>query len=187
MVYYFIAQKISKFKFNSSSVPISNRENIDINIPTFMLQRLLKKTLMTVGTGFLILIIVIIIASKFKIALLFIPISFYLIGQYFVFSNHIKTIRNQKITYNIHANTLSVNTSDGNRSTINLATDAITIKEVKTVQKNNGLLMGYFVLSNKATTCYLPYLLVENAETKPFFDTLQLFKREVETKLFPII
>ncbi len=187
MVYYFIAQKVSKFKFNSSSIPLSNRENIDINIPTFMLQRLFKKTLMSVGIGFLILFIIIVIASKFKIALLFVPISFYLIGQYFVFSNHIKAIKNQKINYNIKANTLTVSTTDGPRSIINLSTDNITVKEVKTVQKNNGVLMGYFILSNKVTTCYLPYLLVENAETKPFFDKLQLYKREVVTKLFPII
>lgn len=186
-LFFFITRKISKFQFNNSTVSTSKKENIELSVPAFMLQGILRKTILTVGTGFLLLLIIIIIASKFKIALILLPISFYLIGQFFVFNNHVKIIKNQKITFNSLTNQVVITKLDGKNISFNLSTDINSIKEVKAVQKNNGILMGYFELSTKQGKYHIPYILAVNLQTKPFFDKLQYFSRESETKLFPII
>lgn len=187
LLYLFIARKFSKFKFDNSGYTSPSLQNIEITVPTFMLQQLFKKVLLTVGTGFLLLIIILVIASKFKVALLLLPISFYLIGQFFVFNNHIKTIKNQKLLYNKVTATLTISIADQKPFTINFDTDSYKVREVKSVQKNNGVLMGYFELISNRKNCFIPYIVSTNPQTKPFFDKLLLSKRELETKLFPII
>lgn len=186
-MYFFITQKISKFKFQNFDSTSHDSKNIKITTPTFILNQLLKKILFTVGTGFIMLLIIIVIASKFKIALILLPISFYLIGQFFVFNNHVKALKNQKIIYNKINNKLIINELNGNNFTISLDESSLIIYEVKSVQKNNGLLMGYFTIKNGTEKCTIPFLSVYNNQTKPFFDRIQTLKREVETKLFPII
>lgn len=187
MLFFFITRKLSKFKFDNSYTPSSRQQNIEITVPTFILHQLLKKTLITVGTGILLLLIVLVIASKFKIILLLLPISFYLIGQFFVFNNHSKIIRNQKAVFNPSTNILTLNTSNNKTLALNLSTDAIQLKEVKSVQKNNGLLMGYFQLTTAQGTCFIPYLLAANEQNIPLFNKLDRFHRIIETKIFPII
>lgn len=82
---------------------------------------------------------------------------------------------------------MTISDIEGKKSTLDLSNDTIQVKEVNAVQKNNGILLGYFELSSHKSKCYIPFLLVENARNKPFFDKLQRFNREIETKLFPII
>lgn len=183
----FITRKVSKFQFNNTSIPLSKSENIELSVPTFILQQLLKKTLYSVGTGLLILIVILVIASKFKVVLILLPISFYLIGQFFVFNNHIKVIKNQKIIYNQRNHLLSVSSADNKNISFDLSTNQTKVKEFKSVQKNNGLLTGYFELSNTQGKCYIPYFIAANPNTKPFFDRITRINREVETKLFPVI
>lgn len=187
MLFFFITRKISKFQFNSSSAPIVSKGLIEITVPAFILQQALKKTLLTVGIGVFLLLIILLIASKFKVILILLPISFYLIGQFFIFTNHIKTVKNQKATYNTLNNTLELNSLKHGKLSFDMRSGNVKVKEVKSVQKNNGLLMGYFELSSHQGKCHMPFLLVENLQTKPFFDSIQLLNREVETKLFPII
>jgi len=186
-LFYFVVRKISKFQFTNSNISTAKKDIIDITVPTFILQKLLKKTLVTVGTGFLLLAIILLIASKFKVALILLPISFYLIGQFFLFNNHIKSIKNQDITYNTINKSLVVRSLTGKTTVFTLTEGQTSIKEFKSVQQNNGLLMGYFELSNNLDKCYISYFVSANPNTQPFIHQITSFHREVETKLFPVI
>lgn len=187
LIYFFIARQVSKFQFGKPSPDRLQHENIEITVPTFLLQKLLKKVLFSVGTGLVMLLLIIVIASKFKIALLLLPISMYLIGQFFVFRNHLQCLKDQKIIYHTRNQILTVSPKNRKPYTINLSDASIKIKEIKSVQKNNGLLMGYFALSSAQNTCFIPFLAAVNPSTEILLTKLQTYKREVETKLFPII
>lgn len=115
------------------------------------------------------------------------PISIYLIGQFFVFNNHIKAIRGQQIHYDSETQDVHVEWIDGRSLNFNLQRDITELREIRAVQKNNGLHMGYYQLFVGTKTICLPYLLQENPNSKLFFDKLQPLKRSIETKLFPII
>lgn len=115
------------------------------------------------------------------------PVSLYLIGQFFVFNNHIKTIRNQKVHYDSETQETYIEWLDGSSLKFNLLTDVKELREVQAVQKNNGMLMGYYQITIGTKVIFLPYLLLENPNNKLFFDKLRLIGRQSETKLFPII
>lgn len=161
---------------------------IEINAPLSLYKSLAQKTLVTVVIGIALLLATIILASKFKIALLMLPISLYLIAQFFILNNHIKIARDQRLFYNLKNNELEVYFNDDNKQKINLLNDTKYIVEVKSVQRNNGVLFGYYkLITSSNQPVYIPYILRKNQHTKPFFDKLELFEREIETKLFPII
>lgn len=160
---------------------------IELDVPTSILKGILKKTMLTIGTGIILLLIIIVIAAKFKIALIMLPISLYLIGQFFLFNNHIKILKKQRVLFNTQSNEVSVEYMSGKKLHFNLLSDIKEVREFRSVQKNNGVLLGYFELFTEHDKVIIPYLVAENLRTKPFFDKLQLFKREIETKLFPII
>lgn len=184
---YFILRRFNFFDFVKPEQRVANSRIIEISIPMSLLKKGLKRVLYTVGSGAILLLIILLIAAKFKIALILLPISFYLIGQFFVFNNHVKTIKNQKIRYDSETQETRIEWLDGRSLEFNLLQDVKQLREVHAVQKNNGLMMGYYQLYVGKEILILPYLLAENQLNKPFFDKLQLFNREVETKLFPII
>lgn len=184
---YFILRRLNFFNLSKvEQIPYAPRAT-EIGMPTHLLKRGLKRILYTVGTGMILLLIILLIAAKFKIALIMLPVSLYLIGQFFVFNNHIKTIRNQKIQYDPETQETRIEWVDGSSLKFNLQTDIKELKEVQAVQKNNGILMGYYQVSVGTKVIFLPYLLLENPTNKPFFEKLQLRSRQSETKLFPII
>ena len=185
---FFIMRKLRLFNntTNSKKVGIS-KEIIEINTPLPILNQILKKTLITVGTGVVLLIVMVVLMAKFKIALLMLPISLYLIGQFFILNNHIRTIKNQRIFFNTQTNQVTISDLSGHDYEFNLLINTHSIKEYKSVQRNNGVLLGYYEIITEYNKIYIPYLAAENPQTKPFFDKLQLFDRVVESKLFPII
>lgn len=184
---FLITRKLSKFKYDNTYPSTYKQQQIEITVPTFILQQVFKKNLITVGTGILILLITIAVGSKFKIALILLPICFYLIGQFFVFNNHIRAIKKQRAIFDQANNVLTVKTGNNKTVALNLSTDRFTVKEVKAVQKNNGILMGFFELTTPQGSCFIPYLLAENKQTIPLFNKLEKFQRVIETKIFPII
>lgn len=187
VLFFLITRKFSRFQFNTSTQAKSQSENIEITVPTVYVHQLLKKVLFTVGTGFILLLFIVVIASKFKIALILLPVSFYLIGQFFVFNNHLKSLKNTKMTYHRSTNSLTIATANNKKFSLQLNDKNMKVKEVKSVQKNNGLLMGYFEISSAYGTCNLPFIAAANPESSILFDKLKQSSREVETKLFPII
>lgn len=189
MLIFSIVRKLNLFGQVRNTQRISAPTHIiEINAPLSIYQSLVKKTLVTVVIGIGLLLATIILASKFKIALIMLPISLYLIAQFFVLNNHLKIARDLRMFYDIHKNEIEVNIKDSKTFKINLLSDIIKIKEIKSVQKNNGILFGYYQLTiSSGQVVYIPYLLRENPYTKPFFDKLEIFDREIETKLFPVI
>lgn len=184
---YLAVRTISKYKYNNYATRINEQKIFEVNIPSFMLQQLLKKNLITVGVGFFMLIIILFLGSKFKIILILLPLSFYLIGQFFVFNNHVKSIKNSKITFNTINNLLTIESLNKKPISIDLTTKELSLKEVKSVQKNNDLLFGYFELTYQKEKYYISYLLAENLQNKVFFVKLRQISRNTESKLFPII
>ena len=192
LVLAFIYLILRRFNiFNNVTNTYSSNQNrngiIEIGIPIRMLKSTVKKTLITIGSGIFILLITLVLAAKFKIALIMLPISLYLIGQYFLLSNHIKAIRSQRIVFDVNTNDVMVELSDRNVFSFNLDRDIKSLKEYKSVQKNNGIEFGFYQLKTNGNTINIPHLVLNNAQTKPFFDKLHHLDRQIETKLFPII
>lgn len=186
-LWYIFSQKLSRFKYNTNSNYHNNQQIITLNLPTFIQNQLWKKTLVTVGTGAILLVIILLIATRFKIILICLPLSFYLIGQFFVFQNHIKVIRRQKANYNVETNELLMTTSKGKEVLINLNNSSVKVREIKPVQKNNGISLGYFEIYSKEGSCYIPYVLSKNRYTNIIFNTIQKLNKESHTKVFPLI
>ncbi|TCV05355.1 hypothetical protein EDC17_10756 [Sphingobacterium alimentarium] len=184
-----IVRKLKIFgSLGESSRLNASTETIEIVAPLSLYKSLVQKTLFTVAIGIGLLLITIILASKFKIALIMLPISIYLIAQFFILNNHIKIAKSQHLSYNINSHNLSVQSENNKILNINILNDIKSLQEVKAVQKNNGILFGYYkIITVTNEVVYIPFLISENLQTKPFFEKLQLFNREIETKLFPVI
>ena len=189
MLIFSIVRKLKLLGNSVYSTSIAQSSDvIEIKAPLSLYKSLVQKTLVTVVIGIALLLATIILASKFKIALLMLPISLYLIAQFFILNNHIKIARDQRLFYHVKNNELEVYYDNDNKYKINLLNDTKLIVEVKSVQRNNGVLFGYYKLVTSSNqSVYIPYILRENQQTMPFFDKLELFEREIETKLFPII
>ncbi|MCA5003626.1 hypothetical protein [Sphingobacterium bovistauri] len=188
LLIFSIVRKLNIFKsFGTTERLTTPSEIIEISAPLSIYKSAVTKTLFTVGIGIIILLITLLLASKFKIALIMLPISMYLIAQFFILNNHIKASRNQRIIYNKNTNEVQIELNQSSIEKFNLLEDIKFVSEIKSVQKNNGVLFGYYKLQTHHNTYIIPYLVAQNPQTKPFFDKLQLFDREIETKLFPII
>lgn len=187
LLYYIIRR--FKISGNSAQTNLSKRNSqyIELSAPIFVLKNALKKTLVTVASGIILLLIIILLAVKFKIILILLPISIFLIAQFFVLNNHIKKIKSQRLIYDTAQHKITAEVLDGNTKYIVLDRDNIKLKIVKSVQKNNGVLLGFYELYADSNKITIPFLVAENLQTKPFFDKLKEFDREIETKLFPII
>lgn len=184
---YYIIRRLNIFSAGIEERRGQSNQVLVLIVPTSVLKRSLRAALFSVGTGIVLLFIILLIAAKFKVALIMLPICLYLIGQFFVFNNHANTVKQQRIQYDSNTHNVNIETSKGETLSFNLLQDVNVLKEVRSVQKNHGLLMGYYCLHVRNNKIYIPYLLQDNPQNKPFFDKLQLFNRELETKLFPII
>ena len=188
LLIFSIVRKLNLFGSRETVQRLSSpTEIIDISAPLSIYKTIVQKTLITVGVGVLVLLIALFIGSKFKIALIMLPVSIYLIAQFFVLNNHIKISRKQHIVYNSITHEVLVKIENQKPQQFNLLKDVRKITEVKSVQKNNGVLFGYYKLETSTSSYYITYLIAQNLQTKPFFDKIHLFERTVETKLFPII
>ncbi|HMR20214.1 MAG TPA: hypothetical protein PKA53_13005 [Sphingobacterium sp.] len=183
---FFIVRRLGFFGTTTSMTYLQTDDWIEIRLDNRTLKQAVKKTLFSVLIGFVLLIVVLVIAAKFRIALFMLPISFYLIGQYFILINQIKTLKKQQMYFHRHTQQVKINSDEGNIS-FNLRTDVVKLKEVKSVQKNNGLLLGYYKILTTHYKVVIPFILQENLQNKPFFDELEKLPKEIVSKLFPII
>ncbi len=166
---------------------LQTSEWLELRLDNATLKKVVKQTLFSVGIGFVLLILVLVIAAKFKIALILIPISLYLIGQYFILINHINATKKYQIFFHRNSNAIKVRSKGEEYMNFSLHDEAWSLKEVKAVQKNNGLLIGYYELRLGRSKVYISSLLEENVQNKAFFEKLRQFPREIESKLFPVI
>ena len=177
--------------FNSTTTVHPSYRNsnsvVEVGIPLLMLKSIVNKTFITIGSGVLILLVTLALAVKFKVALIMLPISIYLIGQYFLLSNHITVIRNQRIVFDPKTNDVMIEYAGKNVFSFNLDRDIHSLNEFKSVQKNDGVEFGYWQLNTQQITVNIPHIVTINPQTKPFFDKLDRIDKQIETKLFPII
>ncbi|NGM61887.1 hypothetical protein G5B30_08160 [Sphingobacterium sp. SGG-5] len=184
---YYIFRRLNFFSASIEEKRVRPNQILLLAVSTQVLKRSLRAVLYSVGTGILLLFIIFLIAAKFKIALIILPVCLYLIGQFFVFNNHANAVKGQNIRYDTNTDNISIENLKGELIRFNLLQDVSEVKEVRAVQKNNGLLLGYYKLRIGTKQIYIPYLLQDDPQNKLFFDKLQLFDKELETKLFPII
>src|SRR5690606_34316815 len=176
---------------NTSIVKASQRQHfVLIDTSPQLIRRVTKSTLRTVGIGFLLLLIALVLGMKIKILWILIPLSLYLIGQFFVYTNHIKSTKDQRIYFNPETYEVLVDYIKDQPLSFNLMRDVVSVSEIKSVQKNRDTLFGYYKLRLKQGAVVIPYLIEQNDNSvnKLFFTYLnENFKIEVESKLFPII
>lgn len=149
-----------------------------------------RSTLVTVGIGIALFFVFLLVGLKIKILWVGIPLSLYLIGQLFVYSNHIKALKAQRIFFDPQLADVLVSYNGGQTMRFNILRDVRSVDEVKSVQQNKGVLFGYYKLRLEKGQLIVPYLIEQNKNpiNRAFFDCLnQNFKIELETKLFPII
>jgi len=183
---FFIIRRLG-FMSSSTTSYIQSSEWMELRLDNATLKRIVKQVLLSVGIGFIIFILILLVASKFRIALILLPISFYLIGQYFILINHIKASRKHKLFFHKDLNEVKVHTKGKEDVHFQLDKDMVQLSEVQAVQKNSGLLLGYYEIRVGRAKVYISYLQKENRQNRLFFDRLQQLPREIETKLFPVI
>ncbi|MBD1434458.1 hypothetical protein H8B06_16630 [Sphingobacterium sp. DN00404] len=192
LLLYLIARRFMLTSGDSTSIVRANQRQhfVLIDTSSLLISRVTKSTLRTVGIGFLLLLIVIILGMKIKILWILIPLSLYLIGQLFVYTNHIKYTKDQRIYFNLETYEVLVDHIKDKPLSFNLMRDVVSVSEVKSVQKNRDTLFGYYKLRLKQDIVVIPYLIEQNQNqaNKQFFTYLhENFKIEVESRLFPII
>lgn len=176
----------------NSLIKASQRQHFTaIDTSPQLIKQITRSTLRTVGIGFLLLFIALVLGIKIKILWILLPLSFYLIGQLFVYTNHIKSTKDQRIYFNTDTYEVLVDYIKKQPLSFNLMRDVIRVSEVKSVQKNRDTLFGYYkLLLKQGAVVVIPYLIEQNrAGTNQMFFTYlnENFKIEVESKLFPII
>ncbi|WP_194285674.1 hypothetical protein [Sphingobacterium zhuxiongii] len=153
-----------------------------------VLSKAIKATTYSVAIGVVLLIITLVLAIKIKILLFLLPISFYLISHLFLLNNHLKYVREQQIWYHPQTHEVVVEWLSGSQVRFNLQTDVQHIKTVQSVQKNNGVLFGYYELQLAKGSIYIPYLLEDSPLNNRFFSDLQnQVVEKPKTNLFPSI
>lgn len=191
LLVYLIARRFMLTSTGNSLVKASGRQHfMIIDTTPQLIKRVTKNTFRTVGVGFLLLCIALVLGIKIKILWILLPLSFYLIGQLFVYTNHIKTIRDQRIYFNPETYEVLIDYVKEQPLSFNLMRDVVRVSEVKSVQKNRDTLFGYYKLRLKQGTVVIPYLVEqsESAMNQLFFTYInENFKIEVESKLFPIV
>lgn len=154
-----------------------------------VIMRATSGTLWTVISGLVLLILILIIGMKIKVLWLLLPLSIYLIGQLFVYTNHVRTAKDQQIFYDPKTGEVLIDYIKKAGFAFNLKHDVVTVNEVRSIQKNKGIVFGYYKLNTSNGMVMLPYLLEQNKSeaNNLFFKQIHTHKRTVETKLFPII
>ena len=188
IVLYFLSRKIVKSS-NRKTVYNNNQKGyLLIESGSAIISRATKNTLFSVAIGVVLLIITLWLALKVKIILLMLPISLYLISQIFLLSNQLKYVKNQQIWYNPNTNDVQIEWTSGNKASFNLLRDVSQLRAVKSVQKNNQILFGYYEISVRNNQIYIPFLIEDNARNSLFFKTLkENFQLQTKSSLYPII
>ncbi|TYR31278.1 hypothetical protein FXV77_20950 [Sphingobacterium phlebotomi] len=192
LLVYLIARRFMLTNTGSASIVRAGQRQHFVVIDTSpqLIRRVTKSTLRTVGIGLLLLLVALVLGMKIKILWILIPLSLYLIGQFFVYTNHIKYTKDQRIYFNPETYEVLVDYIKDQPLSFNLMRDIVSVSEIKSVQKNRDTLFGYYKLRLKKDTVVIPYLIEQNesAMNRQFFTYLnENFKIEVESKLFPII
>lgn len=187
LLLFFIVRRLGVFDKSRDATPyLSKSEWLEITLDNRTLRKVVKHTVTTVGIGFVLLIIILLITAKFRLALIMLPISLYLIGQYFVLMNQIKIYRNQRVLYNLLTHDCSVRGQDGVDYVFNLDEQVLDVRTVKAIQKNNGLLFGFYVLKIADRQIIIPFVLNQNLNNRSFFAKLDSITKNGVSKLFPI-
>jgi len=153
-----------------------------------VIQKAIKNTLYSVGIGLVMLIIILILAIKIKILFILLPISLYLLSQILLLNNQLKYLKYQQIWFNKNNLDVHIEWQNGEKNTFNLATDIQRVRAVKSVQKNNEILFGYYELTIENNKLYLPFLLEENPNNSSLFDGLKSkYTIIYKNSLYPII
>lgn len=192
LLVYLIARRFMLTSADNALVKTSGRKHFRlIDTTPQQVKRVTRSTLRTVGIGFLLLIVALIIGIKIKILWILIPLSFYLIGQLFVYTNHIRFTKDQRIYFNPETYEVLVDYIKEQPLSFNLMRDVEGVSEVKSVQKNRDTLFGYYKIHLKhGPVVVIPYLIEQHEHpiNRVFFNYLnENFPIEVESKLFPII
>src|SRR5690606_39335562 len=90
LLVYLIARKfmLTTSASNTSIIKARQRQRfVVIDTSSSMRNRVTRSTLRTVGIGFLLLLLTLVLGMKIKILWILIPLSLYLIGQFFVYTN----------------------------------------------------------------------------------------------------
>lgn len=172
------------------TVTHGRRDFAVIGTSTQLIQRITKSTLRTVGVGFLLFFIALILGMKIKILWILFPLSLYLMGQLFVYSNHVQYVKGQRIYFNPQTYDVLVEFVKAPPLSFNLIRDVTRVSEVKSVQKNREALFGYYAIHLNKNTVMIPYLIEQHRSVANvvFFRYInENFKIEIESKLFPII
>lgn len=190
LLYLFARRFFVKKEVQSITRHQGNRNFILIDTTSTIIANATKSTLWTVGIGFLLFILLLVLGLKIKVLWIALPLSFYLIGQLFVYTNHVRFTKDQRIYFDPRNYQVFVDLIKGDSVAFNLTTDILQIKEVKAIQKNRGTLFGYYKIKHKKGQLIIPYLVEQNlaATNRQFFSYLNKnFKITVESRLFPII
>ena len=185
---YFLSRRVM-MKGKSMFIQKSNKQGYYlIESGASIIQKTIKKTLFSVGIGVVLFIITIFLALKVKIILLMLPISLYLMSQLFLLNNQLKYAKDQRIWFNPNTNVVMIEWLSGNTVTFNILTDVQQVKAVKSVQKNNQILFGYYEISVHNNQIYVPFILEDNPVNTRFFKTLkENYPVAPKSSLFPII
>jgi len=149
-----------------------------------------KNTLLTVGTGLVLFVAILLLGMKVRVLWIALPLALYLIGQFFVHANHVKTVRNMRIYFHPRTNDLYVQRIGREDLRLNLLRDVVKVAEVKAVQKNRGMLFGYYRLHLENEVLPVPYLLLrhDHPNNRTLLDHIaDNFEIKAESRLFPII
>ena len=153
-----------------------------------ILQRIIKNTIYTVAIGAILFVITIVLAMKVKIILFALPISLYLMSQFFLLNNQLKYAKDQRIWFNPNTNDVQVEWLSGNRMGFNLLRDVQHVRAVRSVQKNRQVLFGYYELTVQQQPIYIPFIIEDNQVNAGFFRTLkENYPVDPKSSLFPII
>src|SRR5690606_24622000 len=101
LLVYLIARKfmLTTSASNTSIIKASQRQRfvvIDTSSP--LINRVTRSTLRTVGIGFLLLLLTLVLGMKIKILWILIPLSLYLIGQFLFIQTTLSPLRNNALT-----------------------------------------------------------------------------------------
>ncbi|MVZ61526.1 hypothetical protein [Sphingobacterium humi] len=186
---YFLSRRIMMRSKTSTGVQRSNKQGYYlIDLPAQVAGKAIKSTMYSAGIGAVLLVITVLLAIKIKILFFLLPISFYLIGQLFLLNNHMKYAKNQRIWYNPQSKDVWVEWLSGNQVHFKLDSDLKSLKAVKAVQKNQGMLYGYYELGLAEGAIFIPFLMEESQLNQRFFQDLKLqANASSKSSLFPMI
>lgn len=192
LLLYYVGRRLFMGISRATSVTVSGRRGFQlVDTHSALMGRVTKNTFTTVGFGIALLFVILILGFKIKIIFIALPLSFYLIGQFFVYTNQLRLTKDQKLYFDATNNQVCLARLGGDDLYFNLLQDVVRVVEVKSVQMNRGILFGYYNIQLKGgQTIALSHLLSQNENRVNilFFERLnEHFKTKVQTKLFPIV